>query len=195
MMYKKMLPPGVAIEGIILSSIPFEETSSIINLFSKEFGRIKVVIKQSSRKRLQSYSQLLGVELLVITSEKELWKGRECEVTRSFPQLRMRLDRLQSAALLADLLAKILPLMLPLAPIYVLFSQVLEQMPHFTHPHVAAAAFLAKFCMQEGLSPIEVLDTEEMQKYLFLAASNLESLINESVDPLLVTKLAQFLLI
>jgi DNA repair protein RecO (recombination protein O) len=194
-MYKKMLPPGVAVEGIILSAIPFEETSSIVNLFSKELGRIKIVIKQSSRKRLQSYSQLLAVEAVVIQSDKELWKCRECDVVRSYPQLRTSLDRLQTAAHSADLLAKLLPLCLPLAPIYALFSEFLEQMPHFTSPHVALAAFLVKFCVHEGLFPSEELKTpQEINEYMLLACKDLRELKAELIGRELVSKLMHFLL-
>ncbi|MBS0655474.1 MAG: recombination protein O N-terminal domain-containing protein, partial [Verrucomicrobia bacterium] len=175
--------------------IPFEETSSIVNLFSKELGRIKIVIKQSGRKRLQSYSQLLGVEAVVIQSDKELWKCRDCVIVRSYPHLRTSLDRLQTAAHSAALLAKLLPLCLPLAPIYALFLEFLEQIPHFTYPHVALAAFLAKFCVHEGLFPSEELKTpQEMSEYMLLACKDLRELKAESVDRKLTLKLTHFLL-
>jgi DNA repair protein RecO len=198
-MRKSLSPPGTVTEGIILSAIPFEETSYILNLFSKEWGRIKLVTKQPHRKHIQSYSSLLAIEALVIPSEKELWKCRDCHSINSYPRLRSRLESLYQGATISDLLAKILPLHLSLPAIYSLFSSFLENMPSFAHPHVAATAFLAQFCIHEGFFPAEKtanvhFSAQELDSYIYLATSDLETIRSECTDKALLSKLIEYIL-
>lgn len=195
-MRQNLSPPGTPIEGIILSAIPFEETSYILNLFSSQWGRVKLVTKQPNRKHLQSYSPLLAIEALVIPSDKELWKCRDCHVTNSYPKLRRRLESLYQGASISDLLAKVLPLHLPIPAVYALFSSFLENLPLFAHAHVASIAFLTQFCIHEGFFPVTHASShfspKEIEQCIYLASNTLEKIKDEFVEKELLWKLLSF---
>ncbi len=140
-----------AVEGITLASFSFQENSHILSVFSKEHGRIKCVAKSSRKSHLRGFCPLLGVEMQVIPSDKELWKCRECLVTTSYPSLRLSLEHIRYAAQVTDLLNKILPLQHPVEQLYELYDKFLFTMPNFKKPHVAACIFLEKFLVIEGM--------------------------------------------
>lgn len=140
-----------AIEGITLASFAFQESSHILSVFTKEHGRIKCVAKSGRKAQMRGLCPLLGVELLVIPSEKELWKCTECQVATSYPSLRTSLEHLRFAAQITDLLDKFLPLHHPVEHLYILYSQFLANMPTFAKPHVAACMFLEKLLVLEGM--------------------------------------------
>ena len=140
-----------AVEGITLTSFAFQETSHIISLLTKEHGRIKCVTKSYRKTQVRSISPLLGVELLVIPSEKELWKCKEYIVRTSYPHLRTSLKHLRIAAEITNFLDKFLPLHHQVLHLYTLYSDFLAHLPHFIHPHVAATCFLEKLMVHEGM--------------------------------------------
>lgn len=140
-----------AIEGITLATFAFQESSHILSVFTKELGRIKCVTKSFRKNQLRGLCPLLGVELQVIPSDKELWKCKECVVATSYPSLRTSLEHLQYAAQITNLLDKLLPLQHPVEHIYVLYEQFLIHLPNFSKPHVAACLFLEKYLVMEGM--------------------------------------------
>ena len=159
-----------AIEGITLASFAFQENSHILSLFTKEHGRVKCVTKGTKKLPLRGLGPLLGVEMQVIVSDKELWKCRECIVTTSYPNLRTSLEALRYAAEISQLLDRLLPLHHPVAHLYSLFGNFLSEMPLFEKPHVAACTFLEKFLIIEGMleketSP-EKMDLGHYQKLI-----------------------------
>ncbi|MBS0637537.1 MAG: DNA repair protein RecO [Verrucomicrobia bacterium] len=140
-----------AVEGITLSSLAFQENSHIISVFSKEHGRIKCITKSSRKSTVRGLGPLLGLEMQVMVSDKELWKCQECQVTRSYPQLRSSLTHLRFAAQITDLLDKLLPLHHPVGNLYVLYCQFLDTLGTQSHPHIAASIFLEKLLIAEGM--------------------------------------------
>ncbi len=140
-----------ALEGVTLASFAFQENSHIISVFTKEHGRIKCVTKSYRKSNVRGLCPLLGVEIQVIVSDKELWKCKECHVNTSYPNLRLSLDHLRFSAQVTDLLDKLLPLHHPVPQIYELYKQFLVNLPHFEQPHVAACIFLENFLVNEGM--------------------------------------------
>lgn len=140
-----------AIEGITLASFAFQESSHILSVFTKQHGRIKCVTKGGKKAQMRGLCPLLGVELLVVPSEKELWKCTECQVATSYPSLRTSLSHLQFAAQVTDLLDKLLPLHHPVGNLYILYSQFLANIQSFEKPHIAACIFLEKLLVAEGM--------------------------------------------
>lgn len=146
-----MTRPAEAITGVTLASFAFEETAHILSILSKEHGRIKCVHKSSKKASVRGLSSLLGVEMTVCPSEKELWKCQEVLVVTSYPHLRLKLDRLRYAAEVTDLLDKLLPLQLPVPFIHDLYLAYLHHLPQFAAPDVASSLFLEKFYVSEGM--------------------------------------------
>ncbi len=140
-----------ALEGITLASFAFQENSHILSVFSKEYGRIKCVVKGTKKMPIRGLGPLLGVEMQVIVSDKELWKCPECIVTTSYPHLRKTLEALRYGAEISLLLDRLLPLHHPVPNLYGLFSSFLSDMPSFEKPCVAACTFLEKFLVAEGM--------------------------------------------
>ena len=140
-----------AIEGVTLASFAFQENAHILSIFSKEHGRIKCVTKSYKKALTRGYCPLLGVEMQVIVSEKELWKCKECIVTTSYPSLRRSLSTLRHVAEITDLLNRLLPLHHALPELYSLYSQFLAEAANQEPAYHAACLFLEKFLIIEGM--------------------------------------------
>ncbi len=140
-----------AVVGITLASFPFQENAHILSIFSKEHGKIKCVTKSYSKSKARGFSPLLGVEMVVIPSDKELWKCKECIVTTSYQALRLSLTHLRFAAEVTDLINRLLPLQHPVPELYALYSQFLADIAHMEPAHSAACIFLEKLLITEGM--------------------------------------------
>lgn len=180
-----------AITGIILKSVPYEEHTHIITVFSKERGKVLLAVRQSKKTKREGFSPLLAVDALVCPAEKEMWKCRNCEITNSFPRLRQNLDTLRYAVGVTQILADTLPFQAEVHELYDSFLLFLRHLPLFHHAHVAAAAFLAKLCVHEGLLGISPpLSQEEVTVSLELAKRSFEELYAASCEKALLRKLA-----
>ncbi len=140
-----------AIEGITLASFAFQENAHILSIFSKEHGKIKCVCKSYSKSKARGFSPLLGVEMVVIPSDKELWKSKECTVTTSYQALRLSLAHLRFAAEVTDLINRILPLHHPVPELYALYSKFLQEAAESNPAHESACRFLERFLFVEGM--------------------------------------------
>ena len=147
-----------AVEGITLASFAFQESSHILSVFTPDHGRIKCVTKSFKKNTTRGLGPLLGVELQVIISDKELWKCRECHVTTSYPTLRLSLEHLRYAAQITDLLDKLLPLHHPVPHIFSFYNDFLLHLPSYIKPHTAACVFLEKYLVAEGMLETASLD-------------------------------------
>jgi DNA repair protein RecO len=141
-----------AAEGIILASTPYEE-SFILDVFTKEYGRVKFVAKGQKKHKPFALSPLLSVELTLIPSEKPFWKCSEIQVCSSFPKIRTTRASLMQGAYIAHLLTKVLPTKAPHPECFDTFCSFLEHLPLFIQAEAASCVFLAKFCYFEGLFP------------------------------------------
>jgi DNA repair protein RecO len=179
-----------AIEAIILKAVPFEEQTQILTLFSKEYGKISLVLKKQKKTNREGLGPLLLVEAEVMVSEKELWKTKNYDVINSFPRLRQRLDTLRHAAASTQFLAKILPLHAPAPTLYRYFHEYLTHLSNFTDPQVATTCFLAKLCALEGvLGENGRLSSEEVTLCLEMAKTTFEDLYSFHCDQGLAKKL------
>ena len=177
-----------AAEGIILASTPYEE-AFILDVFTKEYGRITFVSKRQKKQKMVAASPLLAVELIVIPSEKRFWKCSDMQITTSFPKLRTTRARLLQAASIANLLTKILPTRAPHPECFDAFRAFLEYMPLYTYPETATCLFLLKFCHFEGLFPSHELSSHEMQLCAQLVAAPFDEEITVKIDGSLLGKL------
>lgn len=180
-----------AISAIVIKAIAFEEQTHILTLFSKERGKIALAIKQPKRAKRQGFSPLLAVEAIVVPSEKDVWKCFSCEVTNSFPRLRMNLEVLRYAVGTTHILAQALPMHAPSDALYDEYISFLSLIPAFTHPHVAATAFMAKLCLHEGiLGAHGPLAKDDAELCLQLAEKPFGEIHEYTCDKALLRKLA-----
>ena len=146
-----------AIVGIILKVVPLQETKQLVTLFSKEEGLIVCATKTYENKHRIGISPLMKVELEVLSTnrEKEIWKGQNVQITTSYPAIRSKLETLQSAAFLNQMILQTLPQRIPLPDIWQLFDDCLRTLCNFAFSRTALSAFLAKLLMMEGSFAIE----------------------------------------
>jgi DNA repair protein RecO len=180
----------LAIEAITLKTTPFEERSYILSLFSKEYGRISCVVKSKKSSSHTSFSPLLRVEAEVCVTDKELWKCPRCEVTNSYPKLRLHLEQLRQAVSMTQFLSYALPLHAPEPELYETLDAYLTHLPLFTQPHVATTAFIAKFCALQGLlGKSYPLSQDELEICEMLASQNFDLLTKTVCEKSLLQKL------
>jgi DNA repair protein RecO len=160
-----------AAEGIVLSSLPYEE-SFIVDVFTKEYGRVKFVAKK--QKKLIALSPLLAVELVLIPSLKSFWKCKEVLVRTSFPKLRTARTLLEQAAFAVKLLTSTLPVGEPHEACFLYFREFLDMLPLYRYPETATCVFLSKFCHLEGLFPGSELESHEKELCVKFIESSFE---------------------
>jgi hypothetical protein len=168
------------VEGIILKTSSFEDSSHILHVLSKEFGIISLVAKGYSSKIQRSYSPLLKIEAIVIQSQKELWKCKELTIVASYTGLRLSLEKLKLASYLIKIVHQILPQKVPLEEIYTLLDEHLYSLSTGAMPYTKASSFLLKFFYLEGmLPPISTHSDQEnelLQKILETRVTELDDL-------------------
>ncbi len=82
-------------EGIVLNEMRFKETSKILNIYTKRFGRINVMARGAYRPR----SKLIAHTQSFSYSEYEFYRGRsfyyinEASVVESFYDIREKIER------------------------------------------------------------------------------------------------------
>lgn len=96
----------VKTEGIVLKEIRFKDTSKILTIFSKKFGKIHAMAKGAYRPK----SQLTGCTQVFTYSEFTFFKGRnfyhinQGDIIDSFYDLRENMNRLMYGSYLLELI-------------------------------------------------------------------------------------------
>lgn len=96
-------------EGIIISCRDFTETSQLVTLFTKDFGKIKVIAKGSRRpnsKKFKSKLDLFNQAEVVFyrNSKGELHTLSECHILNIFTEIHLDLNRMALASYMMELL-------------------------------------------------------------------------------------------
>ena len=97
-MYKK-------IEGIIISEYPFEESSKIINIFTKE-GIIGVIAKGAKKIKspfFSSTTKLCYGTFDIIYKENGLSKLKEATITNDYRKIRKDINKISYATYITEL--------------------------------------------------------------------------------------------
>lgn len=101
-MYKK-------IEGIIISEYPFEETSKIINIFTKE-GIIGVIAKGAKKIKspfFSSTNKLCYGTFDIIYKEKGLSKLKEATITKDYRNIKKDITKISYATYITELSSQV----------------------------------------------------------------------------------------
>ena len=174
------------LEGIILKTSNFEETSHILTVFSKEYGLTFLVTKNYATKIGRSLSPLLKIETSVKSTQKELWKAGHISIIDSYASLRLSFDKLKLAAQLSQIVMHMIPPKTQQEELYHLFDLHLDALARKNAPFAVAASFLLKFFHLEGMLPAIPTDsieqTQRFESLFYLPPCELEAIACSSHD-------------
>jgi len=95
-------------EGIVLRTIDFGEADRIVTFFTRDFGKIKAVVKgvRRTRSRYGSAVELLSRTQVFLWGKpgRELFRMTQCCIVNSFKNLREDLGKLGAGAYIAELI-------------------------------------------------------------------------------------------
>lgn len=139
--------------AVILTSTPYNESGSVVKAFTQDNGLLSFFVKggQSAKGRLSPFEPFALGELSYEESSGSLNLLREFSVHDYHLPLRESLDRIQSAALMADALDKTQGPGLEAPALFALFCLYLKWMPRALDPYTLAASFYLKTLKHEGL--------------------------------------------
>lgn len=104
----------VKTEGIILSKLNYGDTSVIVNIFTKDYGKISAMLKgarnQKSNKTGRLVDPLNYLQLVLYNkSSREIQLISEVSVISYYPNIKENLDKLKYSFAVIELLNKLLP--------------------------------------------------------------------------------------
>lgn len=141
-------------EGIVLRSLPYQDKNRIVTIFSDCYGVLQLIVKGISAKRtdkLALSSPLCQGEYLFYRGKSSLMHFVDGSVLSEHLQLRTKMQHIQAAA---DLVNIILSSQMPHKPapkVYQFFYKCLKAIPLFTDPSPLINSFCIKLLKQEGL--------------------------------------------
>lgn len=100
-------------EAILLKKTKFGDTSLVVQLYTKEFGKISAIIKgaRSPKSKIGSRIDLINqVEIVLYNkTEKDLQLITQVNLINHFPRIKEDLDRLKYASAVCELILKLIP--------------------------------------------------------------------------------------
>ncbi|KAG6559172.1 DNA repair protein RecO [Candidatus Rhabdochlamydia oedothoracis] len=145
-------------EGIVLRSLPYQDKNRIVTVFTNCYGVLQFIIKGISAKRtdkLALSSPLCKGEYLFYRGKGSLMHFVDGSVLSEHLQLRTKMQHIQAAANLVQI---ILTSQLPHKPapkVYQFFSKCLKAIPYFENTDVLTNSFCLKLLKQEGLLALQ----------------------------------------
>lgn len=130
-------------EALIIYTTDFSETSQIVTLYTKHYGKVRAIAKGSKRPGSKAFEGRLDIISQVSVAFYERRSGldilSECEIIEDFPALRKSLDRFYASCYIADLLNSATPEKQPAESLYesaVLALRALESSESYLVPVV-----------------------------------------------------------
>lgn len=92
-------------DGIVLKSIKYEESDSIVVIFTRKLGKISVLAKGARRSKstFLSGTQVFSYSNFSIRRNGNMYKLNQCEVKQSFYNLSYNMDTLAHASYISSL--------------------------------------------------------------------------------------------
>ena len=99
--------PMCRTEGIVLRTYDYSETSKIVSLYSKGFGKVKVIAKGARRPKSRfgaSLELITEVSFIFYKREnRELYTIGQCDILCPFPRLKVHMTSLSYASAICEL--------------------------------------------------------------------------------------------
>lgn len=145
-------------DAIVLRRYPFRETSITLTCLTREFGKLKGLIKgiRATPNRHRSPMEPLTVNRIVFydTRTSQLHLISQCELLDSLSGLQRDLETMQTAALFVELLDQLVPLEEPQPGIYQLTKDAFERLALGTTDQAAVESyFILRLLRLAGFQP------------------------------------------
>jgi len=135
--------------GIILSTIPFKESSLICSIFTKNYGKIKIIAKGARRPK----SKLCGTlepfsldEIIFYKREfKEIYTLSDAVIIDNFEKIRAYMKKVNAAEILCEFLDKTLPAEEPDERTYSLLLNFLKRLQEVEESSIKASTLYHLF--------------------------------------------------
>ena len=144
-------------EGIVLKATPYQESSRILSLFTKNSGIISVIAKRLSPKKstlINLTTPLCRAEFIYRKGKSSLYRFIDGSILDLHLPLRQSYLNLKTASNLLNLVSASQLPEKPAPHLYQLLSLSLKKMPLFSDPSVLFSAFQLKLLKHEGLLSI-----------------------------------------
>lgn len=137
--------------AFVLHRYPYQETSLLLKVFTREQGLISLIIKNAKKKKSDAYSLLQVFQPLKIeyALKGDLGTLKQVERFGDAPQLQK--EALYSGFYLNELLLALLPAHDPVPTIFDLYAHTLNQLEH--HVELALRVFELNLLKQLGFLP------------------------------------------
>lgn len=144
-------------KGIVIKCKDYSETSQLVWLFTRDFGKIKIIAKGSrtSIKKFKGKLDLFNLCEIVFykSARSELHTVSECEVIEPFSKIRQDLHRLAVASYISELLEVSAALEDPSKEIYSLAEDVFKWLNEGKNPNFIRFYFEIKLSHFSGNLP------------------------------------------
>lgn len=144
-------------KGFVLRREDLRETSVILTVYTRDYGKLKLVSKgvRAPEHRFLSAYELFALDEIVFYEKKKknFFLLSQCELANFFPKVRSSLERISYAAYLIELLELITPTGEVNSPLYDLLKNSMELLELGASPKRAARVFEIKLLSILGFMP------------------------------------------
>ncbi|MDM5315855.1 DNA repair protein RecO [Fictibacillus sp. b24] len=143
------------VEGIVIKTVPYGESNTIITLYTKELGKIGVMARgaKKPKSRFTSITQLFTYGIFVFQKGRGLGTLQQGEALSSFRKIREDLVKTAYAAYLAELLDRHTSEDDLRPDLFGWIKQSLEYINHGIDPEVITFLFEMKMMKIAGIVP------------------------------------------
>lgn len=175
-------------EGLVIKCKDYSETSQLVWLYTRDFGKIKVIAKGSRKKSKIDLFNLC--EIVFYKGKGELHTLKECSVLDAFIKIRQDLTRVATASYFAELLDASTGLEDPSSEIYSLVIDVFRWLAEGKNPVFLRYFFEIKLMQYSGNLPrldnvskgvIKILELKAIDK-VKISCKQLEELKRLVID-------------
>jgi DNA repair protein RecO (recombination protein O) len=143
------------VEGIVIKTVPYGESNTIITLYTKELGKIGVMARgaKKPKSRFTSIAQLFTYGIFVFQRGRGLGTLQQGEALSSFRHIREDLVKTAYAAYLTELLDRYTSEEEMKLDLFGWLKQSLEYINHGIDPEVITFLFELKIMKTAGIVP------------------------------------------
>lgn len=142
-------------EGIVIRCKDLTETSQIVWLYTKDFGKLKIVGKGTRSRRFKTKLDLFSLNEIVFyrNPKGELHTLKECEIVEPFTEIRSDISKMAVASYMVDLLDNSVALEDPSKEIYSLLISVFRWLGKSEELDFLRLVFEIKLMQYSGTFP------------------------------------------
>jgi DNA repair protein RecO (recombination protein O) len=147
-------------QSIVLKGMRYKETSRIVSLYTKRFGKVKVIAKGIRRPKSRFGSSLEPFTVSNIVfykrEQKELYNISEADIVKEHAALRKDLERISTAYVIIDFLEVANPEESPNIRLYALADSMLDTVEDFPRASLDLVlwTFLIRAAGMLGYAPV-----------------------------------------